>query len=298
MRSVSALLLCLVLSSAVPSALCWGDIGHEVIASIANSLINANCSECADDIANILPSNETMESVSTWADQVREDKTWKWTAPLHYVDTPDWACTFNYDQDCSDDMCVVGALNNFTQQINGLSTKNSINWQLDSLKFVIHFVGDCHQPLHVAFASDEGGNTIEGTFEGDSVNLHSIWDTSIITKRMADDFNGDQDQYTAYLLGQVQGPWAAQAAKWAVCPSGEVVCADQWADETAALACSNAYKDQDGNIIQDNFDLGDDYYNFNSGVVDQQLATAAVRLSATLQRVFASSRNLPANKRI
>jgi len=230
--------------------------------------------------------------VSTWADEVREDKTWKWTAPLHYVDTADWACTFDYDDDCDDDMCVVGALHNFTKQINPSSKmrpRGSIDWQKDSLKFVIHFVGDCHQPLHVSFASDEGGNKIEGTFEGKKDNLHAVWDTAIITKRMSDDFDGDQDEYTAYLLGQVQGPWADMALQWSACEGDALECSDDWATETAGIACTHAYKDQNGDIIPDNFDLGDDYYNFNSGVVDQQLAKAAVRLSATLQRVFQSS---------
>jgi len=286
-----AIVLILALASA-HSALAWGDTGHQIIASIASSLLQANCSDCATDVTNIL--DDTMEDVATWADQVREQASWKWTAPLHYVDTPDWACTFNSDQDCADDMCVVGALNNFTQQINTGLSAGSIDWQLDSLKFVIHFVGDCHQPLHVAFASDRGGNDITGTFEGDDYNLHAVWDNAIIEKRMSDDFNGDQDQYTAWLLGEVQGDWAAQAAKWAQCANGDVICAEDWASETAALACSHAYKDQDGNVIQDGFDLGDDYYNFNSGIVDQQLAKAGVRLAASLQRVFQSSK-LPKN---
>jgi len=285
----NAAVLCLVLLAAVPAALAWGNVGHEIIASIANSLINDECTDCATDIANIL-GTETMVSVSTWADKVRTDKTWRWTAPLHYVDTADWACTFDYDADCPNDMCVVGALNNFTQQINDVSKANTIDWQKDSLKFVIHFAGDSHQPLHVAFASDRGGNSIKGKFENKKGNLHEVWDNQIIAKRMKDDFDNDQDEYTAWLLAQAQGAWANQSVTWAACPNGEVVCADDWANETAKLACSNAYKDSNGNIIKANYTLSDDYYNFNSGVVDQQLAKAGVRLSATLQRIFTSAR--------
>jgi hypothetical protein len=115
--------------------------------------------------------------------------------------------------------------------------------QQEALKFATHFIGDIHQPLHVGFTTDKGGNTYVGTFEGQSgVNLHmvrddhftarscsamlivcvvlccvQVWDVNIIEKRTNDDFNGDPNAYMQYLWQQIQGPWAGQAQQWITC---------------------------------------------------------------------------------
>lgn len=108
---------------------------------------------------------------------------WKWTSPLHFVDTPDWACVYDHVRraralcdgffdsadvprrpprnrcqatDCANDFCVVGAISNYSYRI----TTQTGEQQLQALKFLDHFCGDIHQPLHVSFLSNLGGNTI------------------------------------------------------------------------------------------------------------------------------------------
>eukprot|EP01006_Ploeotia_vitrea_P033625 TRINITY_DN65595_c2_g1_i1.p1 TRINITY_DN65595_c2_g1~~TRINITY_DN65595_c2_g1_i1.p1 ORF type:complete len:646 (-),score=322.72 TRINITY_DN65595_c2_g1_i1:280-2139(-) len=264
----------------------WGNTGHQLTGYVAQQLLNSNA---ASQVKSIL-AGQTMEEVATWADQVKHEWQWKWTSVLHYINTPSWQCSFNKDQDCADQMCVYGAILNYTQQ---LTTTSGVSQQ-DALKFVIHFIGDIHQPLHVGFADDRGGNSITGTYDGHSTNLHAIWDYNMIDTRMSNDFGNSESAYGDFLYKQITGPWASQAAEWAKCSDGSAAssdaCPDEWANESAKLACTNAYTDSKGDHVPNNFTLGSDYYNFNKDIIDQQLAKAAVRMASTLNKVWSGDK--------
>jgi hypothetical protein len=273
-----------VLCLFVPSTIAWGNTGHEIVGSIAQALLNTGASNQVGSILN----GATLESVATWADSVKRSPGYEWSGVLHYVDIQDWACNYVPSRDCADKNCVTGALYNYTSRTG--STSIDPTQRNEALKFLTHFAGDVHQPLHAGFVGDEGGNKLEGKYEGKSTNLHAIWDEGIITTRLANDFGGDQTQYTNWLIQQIQGPWANNASSWATCGSSpsQYVCPDGWATESAGLACTQAYVDQTGAQIQNGFTLGDDYYNFNSGIVDMQLAKGGVRLASTLNKLFSS----------
>jgi hypothetical protein len=264
----------------------WGSDGHEVTASIAQSLLSSNA---ASQVSSIL-SGQSLSQVSTWADAVKYTAPYEWSGVLHYINTPDWACNYQYSRDCPNAQCVSGALKNYTKRLVDSSLPaDQIN---EALKFVTHFAGDIHQPLHVGFTSDEGGNSIKGTFEGDSDSLHYIWDVPLVQLRIKE-FGGVQSQYTQYLLQQIQGPWASNASAWEKCSTGGTVCPDDWASESVLLACSHAYVDQNDNVIQNGFNLGDPYYQFNKGIVDEQLAKGGVRLANMLNALLTDSSFLP-----
>lgn len=162
-----------------------------------------------------------------------------------------------------------------------------------ALKFVIHFIGDIHQPLHVGFTSDEGGNTQIGTFEGTyGRRLHQVWDEDMIEKRINDDYQGDNSTYLQYFMNRIQsGDWKNQVSEWQACPSSEPsninACSISWAQQSVGLACSTAYVDQDGNKIQDGFDLEDPYYNFAYPVAELQIARGGIRLANVINAIFA-----------
>lgn len=269
----------------------WGPMGHYMAANIALNFLNANATQGCQ---NLLPDvNGDISLIASWADQMRD--IWPWSAPLHYINTPDWACNYNRARDCVPidgvpNFCVDGAIQNYTAQVTSSSVSSDDN--SDALKFVVHFVGDIHQPLHVGFTSDEGGNTITGTFEGSDypVRLHAIWDTSIIEKRLNDDYNGDNSSYVSYLVNRVtSGDLSSKVAGWQTCQDTSApygACSQEWAQESVQLACSNAYVDTDGNKIQDGFDLEDPYYNANYPVIEIQLCKAAVRMANVINNIF------------
>jgi hypothetical protein len=104
--------------------------------------------------------------------------------------------------------------------------------------------------------------------------------------RLAD--NGGSDQsYANYLVSKVQSEWASNSSVTTPCQTASgTVCPDEWANESAAYACSNAYVDENGNVIKNGFVLGDDYYHHNSAIVDVQIARGGVRLAATLNALL------------
>merc|ERR1719313_231381 len=94
-------------------ATAWGPDGHEITAAIAASLHP----EVEKKVQMIL--GESSDDASTWADEIKHEKIWSWSEPIHFVDVPDGACNFDYGRDCVNDKCVVGAILNFTNQVSG-----------------------------------------------------------------------------------------------------------------------------------------------------------------------------------
>jgi hypothetical protein len=282
MSGLLSLFLLVASSAFAASAPTWGTDGHQVTGSVAQSLLT---SATQSRVSSIL-AGQTLSQVSTWADSVKSSPAYLWSAVLHYIDTPDWACNYQYSRDCPSAQCVSGALKNYTKRLVDSSLPaTQIN---EALKFVTHFAGDIHQPLHVGFTSDAGGNGITGTFEGAKDNLHYIWDTPLVRLRIKD-FSGVQSKYVSYLLQQIQGPWAANATQWAKCSTGGAVCPDDWASETIVLACTHAYVDENGDKIKNGFNLGDAYYQLNKDVIDEQLAKGGVRLASMLNSLLGQS---------
>jgi len=261
--------------SAVVAAPTWGTQGHQVTAMIAQGLLTTSATS---KVSSIL-SGQTLSDVANWADQVRSTPAYAWSAPLHFIDTPDWACTYVHSRDCGNNMCVAGAIANYTKRLVSSSLPaTQIN---EALKFLTHFCGDIHQPLHVGFTTDRGGNTIQVTYESKKQVLHAVWDTALVVDRLKS-FNGDQTQYANYLLKLLQGDWKTKAKDWATCASGEPQCADDWAVESIQIACTHAYVDQNGNVIKSGDSLTSGYFTFNSDIIDQQLAKGGVRLAKVL----------------
>jgi hypothetical protein len=267
----------------------WGPDGHEIVAAIAKSFLGKNATKLCK---TLLPEvSGDIVQIANWPDQVRRLPEYAWSGPCHFINTPDWACNYNRNRDCHDEhgnqgYCVDGAVQNFTKRVQDMRLGQ--NQQAEALKFLVHFVGDIHQPLHVGFTTDEGGNTIEGTFEGEHTNLHVVWDSHIIIKRMTDDFHGSQDSYVTWLIKQLNGPWSSQAAQWRQCssPSQDNACSSDWASESIGLACTNAYVEADGKRhVATGFRLSDPYYTRNLPIVEQQLARAGIRLANVLDLI-------------
>lgn len=161
-------LVVLIVSSSSVSG--WGRDGHACVADIAQNLLT---NEASAFVRNHLSPeiNGNMSSVSAWADNILYENTepdylnWQWSSQLHYVNTKDWTCVYDRQNDCNwtgTQGCVDGAIQNYTKRL-GDSQLDSTQLE-EALKFVIHFIGDVHQPLHGGFASDLGGNTIYGRY--------------------------------------------------------------------------------------------------------------------------------------
>jgi hypothetical protein len=188
-----------ILFSASP-ANAWGCKGHETVALIAEKHLSPEAKEFVLTLLKENPVdpqlkrycgsavNDPMGEASTWADDVRNERH---NGPWHYIDIPRGTARGdgNLTLYCGKESCVNEAL---TAQIEILKNKSAEPAKrTEALRYIIHFVGDLHQPLHSTTNDDEGGNCVPLKFfrrkprehnHGFTPNLHSVWDSAIIER--------------------------------------------------------------------------------------------------------------------
>ncbi|XP_062087329.1 endonuclease 4-like [Humulus lupulus] len=285
--SESVLLRKLVFLVLIPGILGWGPEGHYATCKIAEGYLSE---EAASAVKELLGESATakgdLASVCSWPDDIR--KQYPWSAALHFADTPDYVCNYDYQRDCVDTFgnkgrCVTGAIFNYTKQLSGY--QNSIvqsKYNLtEALMFLSHFFGDVHQPLHMGYLGDYGGNLIGVQWYESKTNLHRVWDDKIIESALKSFYNSDLSTMIQSIHKKIQAGWSNAASSWRVCPNNETVCPNQYASESIISACEYAYTNVTAGTT-----LGDEYFLSRLPVVEKKLAQGGVRLAASLNRIF------------
>mmetsp|Transcript_141467 Transcript_141467/g.439714 ORF Transcript_141467/g.439714 Transcript_141467/m.439714 type:complete len:293 (-) Transcript_141467:85-963(-) len=279
----------LALFAGARTAAAWGPHGHKIVAQVAQALLSK---EEATRVADIL-GGEDLASVANWADELRDDKAYRWSEKLHFINMPDGKCVFDYSRDCVEDECVAGAILNFTSQV-GSEDKDT---QLTALKFVTHFVGDIHQPLHVGWTTDKGGNTIEveeGWSHDRREKLHAVWDSGLIYG-IEDSVHVKEEDIAKNLTKELlSGDMQEEFKTWSACLSsadaaGLKACVTTTAKESAKDACTYAYVDAEGKKVVEDEDLDEAYFETRAPVVRSRLAAGGARLAAILKYALKAS---------
>lgn len=196
----------------------WGGVGHHVIVRIAMSRMTPEAVRLVRDLLG----DEDPIGASTWADRVRGDRpaTYNW----HFVNVPIDERTYVATRDCqptdSGD-CVVAAIGRARNEIGDLSRPREA--RAESLKFLLHFVGDMHQPLHTIGNRDRGGNDVATIVEGHAPaagrgqpNLHSVWDSVLIGRRGLDEATLSALLITRLQTEPLDDPEVIDVAAWAM----------------------------------------------------------------------------------
>ena len=245
----------------IPSSLhAWAREGHEIVAILAEQRLHPHV---RDAVVALLDDTTFIEAAS-WADKVRDQQ----TAPWHYVNIEITEIEYDAARVCPHDQCVIGQIERFRHVLanaDGDSQKRQ-----KALKYLIHFVGDLHQPLHAGENNDRGGTDVPVEFLGETMdpyrhqpwNLHAVWDSGILEVR-----DRDAHHYAARLNAWLHSQPAGAFQ------DGSVV---DWAMESHDIARDHVY------VLPDDRNLGEKYYRANVPVVDQQLAKAGVRLAKLL----------------
>ncbi|MFN2334164.1 MAG: S1/P1 nuclease [Wenzhouxiangellaceae bacterium] len=153
----------------------WGVTGHRVSAEIAERYLTPKTRHGVTAILG----RETLAQASTWPDFMRADpdEFWQVTAnPWHYVTVPPGKQYNEVGAPPQGD--AMSALKKFSAQIH--DPDSTLYEKQLALRFVIHIVGDLHQPLHVGHGGDRGGNDFKITWFGQPSNLHRLWDSQMI----------------------------------------------------------------------------------------------------------------------
>jgi len=168
MKKIGLVLLFFVLSNNQVSA--WGKKGHSLIAEVAFKYMDEKTKQNVLSYLNGMSIQET----SIWMDEMRSDPKYDYMKPYHYVNIRKGFPVKSVEGDN-----IINTLNTTFSQLNGIDKMSN-----DEIKFnllmLFHLVGDLHQPLHVGYSEDKGGNTVQISFFGNGTNLHSLWDTGII----------------------------------------------------------------------------------------------------------------------
>ena len=167
------------------AASAWSVLGHRLVGELATTELTP---QARAQVAELLRGEEdpTLAGVATWADQLRENDPdlGKRSAKWHYVNMPGDTCDYVPERDCRNGDCAIEAIERQTAILGDRSRPRAERAQ--ALKFVVHFIGDVHQPLHVGLASDRGGNDAQVNLEGKGMNLHSLWDRELLASRGLD----------------------------------------------------------------------------------------------------------------
>ncbi|KAL6858057.1 hypothetical protein ACO1O0_005504 [Amphichorda felina] len=272
----------------VPSAVAWGSLGHITTAFIASHFVS-NTTEAF--FQELLQNDESdyLAGVATWADSIRYTQWGRFTKNFHFIDAhdnPPESCNVDYERDCKESGCVISALANYTKQ--SLDAALPTWRRAQAAKFVIHFIGDLHQPLHnedVAL----GGNRIYVQWDGRKYNLHHIWDSSIAEK----------------WIGGLRGKPYPLARKWANELAVEIAdgkfaeekkvwlkdlkfddpisTALAWSRECNAYVCTHVLPEGPKAIAGE--ELGGDYFEAAGPIIEKQVARAGFRMAAWLDRI-------------
>jgi len=261
----------LVISSLCRVSWSWGKEGHMMVAQIAADRLSGS----ASNIVNQFIGSNTLASIAPKPDDYDHSPEGRWSGPCHYCNLPRDATSFNMKY-CPRE-CVVKSIKNYTQI---LSSEESSPFQCDftlgiepcALEFLVHYVGDVHQPLHVSYADDEGGNKVEVEFFNRRMNLHAVWDEGIIqrwnsdyqsaTKELESIIAANPDQVNRYL---------------------KVVDPVIWANESYTYVLNTVYNFGSTAAVPQ---LGAAYYDRNLPIVKQRLIAAGVRLGQLLNNIL------------
>lgn len=197
----------LTLCLAAGNAWSWGSDGHQLVARIAQSQLTPKAQQGVQALLDQEPGS-TLTSISTWADEVRNPV----TAPWHYLNFPKGDCNYQAERDCPNGNCVVEAIN---RQVEVLKTETDTQKRLLALKYVVHLVGDVHQPLHAGWGEDRGGNSYQLQAFMRGSNLHAFWDSGMIRFYKEQDANWTETVLTQ--ANQTSKPWQAKDAAQESC---------------------------------------------------------------------------------
>ena len=275
--------------AALPApALAWGFEGHQIIADIARARLTPKARAKVDALLATDPDTLTahdMAAEATWADAYRgagHRETAQWHFVDQELDRPDLAsaCFGRPPLNAAPasagpaNDCVVDKIDEFTAELANPATAPSE--RLLALKFVLHFVGDVHQPLHASDHQDRGGNCVRIALGGPRTsNLHAYWDTGVL-----EPLGADPQAAAAFLAGRITPD---QAAAWSRGTAAD------WAQESFGVARTVAYSlNSPAGCSQDAapISLPAAYVAAAQAAADLQLEKAGVRLAWVLNQAL------------
>jgi len=225
---------------------------HEIVALIAEKHLT---DQARLRLVELLPKNETLAQAATWPDKVR--KAMPQMNPLHYVDVPRGSTSYDRERDCARQNCIVEAINWYLKVLK--SDEAPLEEKQLALNYIVHLVGDLHQPLHVGFLDDLGRTKTKITFEGKEQTLHELWDSGMLGTE-----HGSAKALASRFDQEVE---ADERAAW---ESGRP---RDWANESIAINTRYVYP------LPENHEISEEYAKRALPILHKRLVQAGVWLA-------------------
>jgi hypothetical protein len=215
MKTSHLAVLALALTGFSSQALAWGADGRRAVAAIAIKLLPPDKAQAANNLLSNSDVGRDFVDAASYADEVIRERDHRHVfSPWHFVDWPADAATYS-DSFCDPD-CIV---NELPKQIEAMRTSTDTEAKALAMSWVIHLMGDLHQPMHVTDRGDRGGNDFKVTYNGRTrcresnstgaetkVELHSVWDSCLVFTlengrtfdKLADDLRGNLTTYKGH----------------------------------------------------------------------------------------------------
>lgn len=230
----------------------WGEKGHALVAQVAFNYLDANTKKIVIQYLDGM----TIEDAANWMDVIKSDKKYNYMRKLHYINADRGQSIIPNNEEN-----IVGAL---TKTIDELRNYKSLSKEEIKIKICIifHLIGDLHQPLHVGYGEDRGGNNYQINFYGRGTNLHSFYDSGII-------------EYKGLTLAECLNSKKYNKEEISEISEIDIV---NWANQSRKYL-NTIYK-------TNNHKIDDSYVDNNYPIIKDQILRAGIRLSSVLKDIF------------
>lgn len=247
-------------------ALAWGAAGHRIVCEIAWNELTSRVKTHLKEILATDPQHPQFNEICNWPDKVRDEPAFADDKVRHYVDSSVPGTGIDLARDCPE-RCIVEGIQHYARiVIDGGTPQRS---QLQALAFVGHFVGDIHQPLHVGYTRDAGGNKIHVRPAAGAklIDLHQLWDNNLVEA-----LPGSWREVAARLEARISDDDRAF--------TGTQLDPLAWAEETHRVAVRWAYDLPDGDVVTKA------YTDARLRIVEEQLTRAGLRLGSLVNQLL------------
>lgn len=233
----------------------WGATGHRAVGYVAEQHLSKKARLAIEKILR----GQSLAMAGTWMDDIKSDSLYDNTHDWHWVTIQTGETYEKSVKNPKGDLVMT--LERLIAELK--SKKLSSKQEAEHLKMIVHLIGDIHQPLHVGFGTDQGGNQVKLTWFGTNSNLHRVWDSDMI--------DGSKLSYT-----ELANAWPkADATRVKTLQQASV---RDMAKEAMTFR-KQVYAYGDGK-------LGYDYNYQNFNTVLEQIQKAGIRLAGVLNQIY------------
>lgn len=250
-------ILLVVIQSAFANDAIWSKTGHRVVGDVAQDYLSRKARKAIDALLD----GQNLAAVSNFADEIKADRKYSEYSAWHYVNFP--ADKEYRDVEPSEYGDLVIGINKCIEILT--SQESSKEDKAFYLKFLVHLIGDLHQPMHIGRLEDKGGNDIQLQWFGRGSNLHRVWDSNMIDDygMSFTELSNSLPKLTKQQVKQIQ--------------QGDIY---DWIEETQEIT----------NEVYDSVAVGEKLgYQYSYrwwGTVENQLLKGGIRLAAVLNDIF------------